>query len=143
MSDQEEPTALTSDDMLRSFVRVNNRIDGEITITLWVGGHIISGELIGHKRFMELNIEQFQQTRPPTEGGQGMIDGMIEALTRQAEAIQKLIDETDVNTFPEPRYIHLKDPVVIYEHSVQSAGPFWRGRLDSVDGWMFGRAFAE
>lgn len=126
---------------LQDFISQLNTSDEEmdLPITINVGGTIISGDLIGGKEYFQLfgkNVSKsFEDSNPE------LAKGLIDRYSKHGEVYVKKDDEE----IPPPFFIHLKN-ARFYE-----AGqlPFpqnkllWRGKLNSVDGFSFGKFEVE
>lgn len=104
-------------------------------LTLFVGGNIISGYLIGRKEYFEQFTTHFTI-------------GWDEENARQFKEMFGVFDDpsdednTPVETL---QYIHMKDAKVFTpgQEPIPANGLLWRGRLAAVDGFTFGIFSAE
>jgi hypothetical protein len=103
----------------------------ELTLTLWVGGAIVSGTLVGASVYLEgisVLLEDLDSERVLTS-----------SFRRLSEHLQEA--RMDVPDGDVPAFIHLRGA-----HSLSPSGAaiptgpgvWWRGRLDAVDGWCIG-----
>lgn len=126
-------------------------------VTLSVGGVIVSGILTSEREYFEglaqaLRIvigrsglrEQYEKgVRERSEeagGSEENIPTAEELATRTTEAVlQRVVGGYERAEGETPYYIHLRD-VTIMTPGFESAehGGLWRGRLEAVDGFMFG-----
>ncbi len=124
-------------------------------VTLSVGGAIVSGVLTSEREYFEglaqaLRVvigrsglrEQYERgvRERSEEGGSEEIPTAEELATRTTEAIlQRVIGGYERTAGETPHYVHLRD-VTIMTPGFESAehGGLWRGRLEAVDGFMFG-----
>ena len=107
------------DRVLQILVSVVNKGGQELGITLNVGGLIVSGILISNKKYWE-------DSQP----------GLRDMLKESGEKV----DPQD-----ELYYIHLKDAMYFNagEHPVPVGGMWWRGKINSVDGFSLARLAVE
>jgi len=118
---------------LQSLVSICNASDLEIGITLTVGGSIVSGLLIGGRKYFERFAKQFSEAWP----GEGK-EAIRLALAKSASLYDKSADDKQ-----EPaagvQYIHLADARVFHgQQSVASTGVLWRGKINAVSGFSLG-----
>ncbi len=126
-------------------------------VTLSVGGAIVSGVLTSEREYFEgltqaLKIvigrsglrEQYERgvRERSEEGGvsQEEIPTAEELATRTTEAIlDRVVGGYARSAGATPHYVHLRD-VTIMTPGLENAehGGLWRGRLEAVDGFMFG-----
>jgi len=124
-------------------------------VTLSVGGAIVSGVLTSEREYFEglaqaLRVvigrsglrEQYERgvRERSEEGGSEEIPTAEELATRTTEAIlQRVIGGYERAAGETPHYVHLRD-VTIMTPGFENAehGGLWRGRLEAVDGFMFG-----
>jgi hypothetical protein len=136
MSDEKPTQVWTEPDwFLGLLVNLANRADFDLTITLTVGGLLISGRVIGASRFFR-EVSEFVKQKAA-----GISTEVREALFDEpAQVYEKERDAEDRDDRPSPRYIHLRDARV-YDaagNRVPRDATWWRGRLDAVDGFMIG-----
>jgi hypothetical protein len=122
------------DYLLELFVRMANHNDElELPLTLCVGGLIVTGFLIGGRRYFDLLAED-------------LVGDAVEGAT---ELRAELRDMTvakygspgeDPEQEPVIGIIHLRDAHVIGSAGLipSNRGVVWRGRLIEVDGWCIG-----
>ena len=96
-------------------------------ITLTVGGILISGRVISRDAFVS---------------GEPFVKSTIGVVDEQRTPEQKEDAEQVLKT-GRRHFIHLKDAVFFTGPNLPIPGVgqgfYWRGRLNSVDGWMIGR----
>ena len=126
--------------LLSLFVRIANAGKGSFGMTLWVGGAVVSGTLIGAAEFYDGIAEDFDQA--VKEGSIGDAFRNVSASVR--DDFSK--EEDPVETMPPPAFIHFKNARTYSPGGrpiPENRGVWWRGRLDSVDAWCFGELRAE
>lgn len=119
---------------LQALVNIVNGKDIEFPVTLFVGGLIVSGQLVsGHRYFEEGLCEQFSKFFGKDQVGS---DEAIKNLTSPGDIYRQPKDDNQ----PGPQYIHLRCARVFApgQQPIPSEGSWWRGRLASVDGFHFG-----
>jgi len=150
------------DGYLRFLVQQVNERGLPLRVTLSVGGSVVSGILTGERQYFEgltkaLQLvvgrsqprEQYERSATiakvalQEEGVSGEKVPTAEDLAaRTTEAVvERIVGDYDRTGEGAPRYIHLRD-VKNMTPGLQSAetGGLWRGRLNAVDGFMFGSA---
>jgi hypothetical protein len=124
-----------ADWLLRMFVNNANAVGGDfLSITLNVGGLIVSGTLVGASDYYKGISRIFSTEERPKEGTWAAL------LLKQAETA-KFDPKTDGVITP-ANFIHLRDARLHTNGQrglPSNEGVWWRGRLDSVDGFWIGR----
>lgn len=93
----------------------------EIPITLSLGGHLISGQMVGLGTYRDALRDQWG--RAPGDGGALFADMLSELLDGPTQEV--------------PAYIHLVEAKLTWCGGTATFGP-WRGKMSAVDGWSFG-----
>lgn len=118
----------SADDFLAQFVALAG-VGVSMPITLTVGGSLVTGMICGGKEYHE-GIEAVLR-----QGWPELPDFVAQIFKDRAEVYDR--DDTHVIGF-----IHLKD-ATIYNGGVNpipnEGGVWWRGRIDAVTGWSFGK----
>jgi len=121
------------DPTLESLIELANSGTMSLGVTLWVGGVVISGTLVGVSEYFE--------------GVAGFVEGSGEGGAAIAGAYRKLAGtfHYEIGSQPEdverfPTMIHLKAARVFSAGAaaMPRQGLWWRGRLDRVDGYSIG-----
>lgn len=146
MADQHEPPEFSSfeeatlqyqrqgmpDWALLKFVDIANRTQAGMTMTLYLGGSVVTGILIGGREYFEMLGQQIAPAlgKSPEEG---------------KELYRELVDQhypsmdEENEEGPPPSFVHMKGARVISPTgSMPSEGMLWRGRLSRVDGFSIG-----
>jgi hypothetical protein len=122
--------------LLAIFVRAANR-GASVSVTLSVGGSIVSGMLVGAAEYLEGLGAEFEATDMDDKDKMG---DMFREMAVQAR--EEWSPENDEQTDDYVvSYIHLKDARYLGGaggYMPSNRGLWWRGRLDKVDGWSFG-----
>ena len=120
------------DQFLEALVTVANEGHvSELSITLWVGGQIVSGQLVSAARYLDETALLLEQSAH----GHG-VEQIVDIYRRLALAAQVVSSDHD----EVPVYIHLLDATFgPTRSSVGEPRRHWRGRLSRVDGWILGR----
>jgi hypothetical protein len=132
------------DHLLQLFVELAERGLG-VSITLSVGGMLISGILTSDSEYLKLLGEGI---RAVTE----LPDAVTEAFANLAESAQNAArerqreEEEEAEALGEedgvrPAYIHLKDAKLFLAADMglpTQGGVLWRGKIASVDGFVLG-----
>lgn len=124
--------------LLRTMVNFTNHSEQDVSfaITLSVKGSIITGEIIsGHEYFMGINEQILSSFGDIPEEEQ--IEATI--FTQLAERYRE--EDGEGEQRQESAFIHMKNAsVFLGEQLSDFKGGYWRGRLESVDAFIFGRA---
>lgn len=125
---------INSDWVLRSLVKSVNESGLLVGITLTVGGMLVTGTLVGGREYFEDFADKVAASAEDDAGA-----AQVQAIFADLGAIY---DRDPEPGEPLPSYIHLKD-VRFFSPSGQCLpdhdGAWWRGRIDSVQGFMLGR----
>jgi len=105
----------------------------EISITLTVGGKLISGHIIGGRKFFDGLAEL---TKGASANEAGYQEVMAENFLSWQEVYPKS-EDIPKDHVPHPAFIHLSNANVQLGNNFVKAN-FWRGKLTSVDGFMIG-----
>lgn len=119
---------------LQSLVSTVNKTDLEIGITLVVGGSIVSGRLVGGKRYFEIFAKEFSAMWP-----EGSSDAIYQAFAKYGEIYSQ--EENHKEDGPPPQFIHLVDSRCFFPGNQlpDNKGVLWRGRINSVSGFSLGQ----
>jgi hypothetical protein len=109
----------------------------EISVTLMVGGSVITGNLISHGRWEEA-------TRAVLTGVAG--DG-ASALVTMIDALREALPRSEEDDSVPFNFLHLRDVHIVTNHAGSMNGivPFaikrdlWRVQIAEVQGWTLGR----
>lgn len=117
-----------NDDFLEVLVKAANQDnDFACTLTVWISGAIVSGTLVG----VSVYIAGIADTLTSANVGE-----MGKTLATGFQDIENRRDVTD-----EPAAFHLRGArgfVSPDDAFPNDEGVWWRGRLESVDGWFLG-----
>lgn len=123
-----------SDWFLQSLVLMVNTYDFEFGITLQVSGLLVSGNLVGGKKYFEGFAEDFSSNfSNDLEAAKNIKD----SFTQYGEIYEKKED----GEIPPPQYIHLRDTRFFNttgQPIPRNKGVWWRGRVSEVGGFMLG-----
>jgi hypothetical protein len=130
------------DPFLQNVIRFAERRSGRLPITLNVNGELISGLIVSEEEFVkglalgydqyraELSEEQAEGSEEQTEPSEAAIEVYREMFGWEpGKAAEHLL------------YVHLYKPFFHQPSALSSGmqGEWWRGRLEAVDGFQFGR----
>ena len=127
------------DGLLAALVLNANQINIGFPITLFVNGMVVTGMLASSRRYFEQledTLKQFYSSLP------GLNQETIDGAAGQFIGSKDLwIDEKVPETIG---FIHVVD-ARFYQSGqpIAKAGTAWRGKLSSVDGFIFGRLSVE
>jgi hypothetical protein len=121
------PGQHAADLVLESIVSAVNRSPaGGIPITLYVGGIVVSGEMIGDRQYAEL-------------AGREVASGGSETHRRLGQTIADFAVAA-VDPAASPQHVNLREVVLAMPGShTLTVNAVWRGRLAAVDGYSWGR----
>lgn len=137
---RDSESSTTQDWFLQSLVNMANYDGVELGLTLSVGGLLISGTLIGGKKYFE-------------EFGADFVSPISDK--EQAESIKSSFSkygiiyrtpESDEEALLPPVYIHLKDAKFFHNSGKpipSNRSVLWRGRITAVDGFSLGSLSAS
>ncbi|WP_139271784.1 gas vesicle accessory protein GvpU [Pseudomonas sp. NFACC04-2] len=117
------------DDTLQSIVHIANDFGIEASISLTIGGSLVTGILISVNTYFDQVIAGFAGA---AEGGVNSgVDTMTQLLTARRPPGGSSVPS---------QYLHLKDAKVYNGGNVPipGDGTLWRGKISSVDGFFFG-----
>lgn len=123
----------STDWLLQWIVDFVVRTDIDIGVTLTVGGNLITGRLISHKKYFEILSNDFSKAFESV--------GEQSAKTIKDQIVSFGPSEHAGEEEPAPQYLHLKDSHIYTnaEGPIYSSGALWRGKIGSVDGFTFGQ----
>jgi len=136
MSNEELKLALdgTSIDwFLQRLVDIVNGSDLEFGVTLIVGGSIVSGRMVGGKKYFETFAKEFSDAFPGDAR-----ERIYESFAQHGGIYSQPNDE---NEGAPPQFIHLIDSYCFFpENQVPSnRGVLWRGKINAVSGFSLGQ----
>lgn len=133
----QDATPAASNWFLPNFMAVTNRVGLRPTVTLNVGGLLISGELIDAQTyFSDLSTVTNEELKDVlSQDALNQLDALFEAFRERAEHPGNAPGQSASH---EPRHLYLRNARV-YQPGGSSApaagGVSWRVRLDAVDGF--------
>lgn len=132
MSQNIESNYNERDLILDLYVKLVNQFDMNMGFTLYVGGLVITGQLVSYYDYLEGVSKTF-----------GNVDNRIgqlfsEQFTLLKDEVKEFRDSKEED-LQEVNFIHLKD-VTIYNinQNTTLTTEYWRGKLKSVDGFNIG-----
>jgi hypothetical protein len=135
-ADQDE-SEIIRDGLLTGFVDMANAGKVGFGLTVWTGGAIVSGTLVGITDYFDGVASDFDRAQ-----GEGA-EALANAFRTVAAGMRQEVESAERES---PTLIHLKHaktyspggrPIPTHR------GVWWRGRLDAVDGWCFGELVVE
>ena len=141
---KEECTPLNIDPLLQTVVSLVNKTGLGIPVTLSVKGMVISGDIIKRDEYYDRLIAVMG------DSAAGMKTGTDKEISKMvAEYFLSMLNIfKDVGNKPDesgekipPSLIHLANVQIMDTtgRPVPLFGALWRGKMDSVDGYMFGK----
>lgn len=133
------------DSFLRALVQLANDSGLSMGLTLFVGGALISGQLVGGLLYFEnfgREIENAIRDSSPDVDPAGPA-GIGRAFAQWGEMYRLPAggEEAAHEPRPEPSFIHLRDARILGPDGrliPTNGGVWWRGRLTAVDGYSLG-----
>lgn len=125
---------------LASIVDLAAALGVEIDVTLYLSGIIVTGTVIGPKRYFELTEEVLK--RANTSGSaENLAESIASLLSRYKDLFPAAGQEGAKLGTATYRYIHLRD-VRIFRNDggfINITEGAWRAKMSAVDGFNFGR----
>lgn len=132
-----EHIPVSVDWLLQDFIWMVNKSDKfGIGITLNVGGLLISGELVGGKKYFKGIGEDFSSRL-----GKVVADKMRKSFEDLGKKTYDDSEKKRRKDFKEPHFIHLRNARFYYpgqQPIPKNQGVWWRGRLETVDAFCLG-----
>jgi hypothetical protein len=131
------------DPVLEYLVRVVNQIPGlEFGVTLYVGGCILSGLLVGGRSYFDSLranlVDGSDESEPIREEFREVFEQVAKVYPAEMRPVSE-DDEADEGAEPPTVFVHLRETTVHLPGAASVLEPgLWRGRLESVDGWTLG-----
>lgn len=133
MSEEKNEVNLEAPDyLLQDLVMLANNIQLSMGITLFAGGVVVSGLLIGGQEYFQIIKESINSETCNSES-------VKEGFTTVFDEYSKIYSEPPSEPQP-PTYIHLKEAKV-FAHGqtpIPNNGILWRGRISRIEGFSFG-----
>jgi len=129
-------TTAENDWFLQELVQIVNCSDTEIGVTLFVGGVLVSGLLVGGKRYFEGFASTFANGVDNPESAT-----FYQNMFAQHANVFVGPDGAYKQDLAAPHYIHLKDARTFHPSGNPipgNGGVWWRGRIREVDGFSLG-----
>jgi hypothetical protein len=125
---------------LQNLVSIVNKGSLEFGITLFVEGLIVSGKLVGGKKYFETFAQEFARAYP---GGRETKEMLQQAFSSHAEIYTIRENDEDI---PPSQFIHLIDSRCFSPGGKplpNNRGVLWRGKIKAVSGFNLGSLSAE
>ncbi|MGO3542324.1 MAG: gas vesicle accessory protein GvpU [Pseudomonas helleri] len=118
------------DGLLQWIVEIIMNSDISIGISLTIGGNIVSGMLIPHKKYFEKLSEDFSRPFDPES-----------AAVLKERILSFIPPQHDGDDGVAPQFLHLEHAQIITVPSgaLTSEGMLWRGKISAVEGFSLGR----
>jgi hypothetical protein len=140
----EASRAQTSDVFLEDWVTLANDYNLQIAVTLMMSGILVSGTITSGAEFLQhigrsISAAAGSDQKPLGQTIEKHYQAVAKKLYPQTPAApEKEVPEALEGTAPRKSYfIHLKDVNMLGPRPLPAV-PYWRGRLDRVDGWFIG-----
>jgi hypothetical protein len=125
-----------------------NKLNAEFGITLMVRGTVLTGTLVSERAYLTEVSDLFKSLAHQAIGEPSgdIMDALEEAFDfadMAEDADPEEADDDSEALFPPIRFLHLRDPYILYPGAAMSFSesplPILRLRLTEVDGWLPGR----
>jgi len=120
--------------LFQQFVHaVATDVNAELPVILAIGGAVVSGRLIGPRRyFQEFGAEIAKNLNASEEQRQALQRGYMDLAEKNDESLRRRVAEDSSPL----QFFYLRDARFIGGVALSSAeGLLWRGRVASIDGW--------
>jgi hypothetical protein len=104
---------------------------GSLSVTLQVGGQLVSGDLISGLNYFETMAEKMKTAQGNAESH--ITDALASIMESLKDAYKPEANGPD--QLP-PTYIHLRNARFVGLPGTSATGIYWRGRLSAVDGFV-------
>ncbi len=125
------------DPLLEMWVGIAEESSVGFSVTLLMSGILVSGTIVSSSRFYELFYEELASAMKQNAIGSEGFESFGETVVKFPMLLreQTIVLEQDI----EIDYIHLSDVTIMPTLAAPTLQRgYWRGRLDSVDGWILG-----
>lgn len=107
--------------------------EGTFSITLSLGGSMVTGTVIGTRAWERLWTQSMAESAPQ------LAEALHDLLTQfgQEDDVRTFMREVDDEPAPAYRYLTLRD-VTVWSGAASTKLPLWRCKISAVDGWAQG-----
>ena len=129
-----------ADWLLGAFVKAEDQIRTGMDVTLYVGGRVITGRLIGGREYLDLLRAGMEEAwlRGAAESGTRLPEGGLEAYRKVIREAQDAFYSESVRD-EDAEFVHLADARFLAAGVfAPGTGSLWRGKLGAVDGFTVG-----
>lgn len=132
---------LVSHDMVLEGLIFSASAEGQqYGVTVTVGGTVVSGILSSDVEFLRFLAEELTQGQD-TEEARLLRDELEQTARRTEEKLRRILARPrrgGGRPIPILPVLHLRDATVWLPGGQAVQVPFWRGRVEAVDGWFWG-----
>ncbi len=125
------PKDLLLDAVLDFTVGRREEPGGSFSLTVLVGGQVVSGMAISRGEWIDAVSTQYEQS-----GGTEHLRKVFELVNDHIRTEEDRREAADLPTYAR-RFLHMRD-VRIGTGDAWTQLPYWRGALEDVTGWSFG-----
>ena len=110
---------------------------GSLGVTLFVHGTVVSGYIVSGGQFLEAMASSVDEAVRRDTGKEPNRGGLADVFRDHSSKVYG--PDADLENAV-TTYIHLRDAQIFHPgaNPIPTPGAWWRGRLASVDGWIFG-----
>jgi hypothetical protein len=131
---------ISHDMVLEGLIFSANAEGQEYGITVTVGGTVVSGILSADAEFLRFLAEEITEGQETPEAKALRAD-LEETATRTEAKLRQVLSRPrrgQGRPIPLMPTLHLRDATVWLPGGQSVQVPYWRGRVDAVDGWFLG-----
>lgn len=130
---------LSRDMVLEGLIFSANAEGQQYGVTLTLGGTVISGILTSDAEFLRYLAEEITQGQDTPEV-RALRDDLEQTAQRTEQKLREILARPRHGSRPIPimPVLHLRDATIWLPGGQAVQVPFWRGRVEAVDGWFMG-----
>lgn len=140
-SDRLSASDLVSHDMVLEGLIFSANAEGqEYGLTLTVGGTVVSGVLTADAEFLRFLADEITEGQDQADA-QALRNDLEQTARRTEEKLRQILSQPPRDggrPIPVMPAIHLRDATVWLPGGQSVQVPYWRGRVQAIDGWFLG-----
>jgi hypothetical protein len=114
-------------------------VEAGIWVALTVRGTMVTGEIIPHWQWFDEQTTLFGEESHVAYFATLMKESRDEHVALMGRDDADLTDDERWELNQPPAFIHLRNARTFLPEPVPATGHYWRGRLEDISGWSFGR----
>lgn len=128
---------------LQQLVDLVNKTNLEMTVTLDIGGLMVSGMLISGRTYFDEFAKEFSGAYKGDQEVAKVLHDMVAQHVDMYPLVSEKDGEDESRKLEPPEYIHMRNarffhPGGVPYPGVHEGGSLWRGRMSQVDGFHLG-----